>query len=88
MPTCPHCGHPDAECIVAQYWDCPNTTCKHYSEPEKDTDPGWIQLDFKDLDMAEYLCLSCKVLRLAFIDEVASGARCKCGGSLYIRGPK
>lgn len=86
--VCPNCGHPDAECIVNNYWKCPRPRCANNEEmhkpkkPRADTEPGWAQmeLDFSDCNvpiMASYFCTQCGVDDDYDIDYVAYGGRCR-----------
>lgn len=90
MNSCPICGDQRAKCIVGNFYLCPNPHCKNFAKPKETKKPAPVKEPTKLSDLSKfgaighYSCDKCKIVQLQFIDDVAAGERCKCGGSLTL----
>jgi hypothetical protein len=83
--NCPSCGNKDADCVIGNYWKCPNRNCENH---EEDTAPG---LTLDGSGWAPYECIKCDAVMSYPINDVANGQTCclasfwtptVCGGLL------
>lgn len=71
---CPECGDPGAECIINNYYHCPNRKCPNFDEKT----PAEIHLEINAPDgaIATYECFACGNIEDYNVDYVAGGGRC------------